>query len=67
MRIDGLETLGNIDNQVETRLNPDAVQAANVLTGGFSAEYRDASASVVNVVLKEGGDNEQAVAIETKS
>ncbi len=56
MRIDGIETRDNVDNQIQTRINPDAVQEANVLTGGFGAEYGNAGAGVVNVVLKEGGN-----------
>ena len=60
MRIEGLETRDNVDNQIETRINPDAVEEANVLTGGFSAEYGDAIGGVVNVVMKEGGDTYQA-------
>jgi hypothetical protein len=60
LRIDGLETRDHVDNQIETRVNPDAVQEANVVTGGFSAEYGDASAGVVNVILKEGTDEYEA-------
>jgi len=54
MRIDDLETRDNIDNQVETRINPDAVEEVNILTGGFNAEYGNATSGLVNVVMKEG-------------
>jgi hypothetical protein len=56
MKIEGLETRDNVDSQVETRLNPDAVQEVNILTGGINAEYGNATSGLINVVLKEGGD-----------
>jgi hypothetical protein len=60
MLIDGLGTRDNVDNQIETRVNPDAVQEASVLTGGFSPEYGDAVGGVVSVVMKEGGKKYEA-------
>jgi hypothetical protein len=57
LRIDGLETRDNLDNQIETRLNPDAVQEASVMTGGFNAEYGNAGGGLIDIVMKEGGSN----------
>ncbi len=60
LKIDGLETRDNIDNQIETRINPDAVEEANIITGGFSPEHGNAGSGVVNIVLKEGKDKYEA-------
>lgn len=38
------------------QLSSDAVQEMQVLTGGYNAEYGQATSGVVNVTLKEGGD-----------
>jgi hypothetical protein len=62
MKIEGLETRDNVDNQVETRLNPDAVQEVNILTGGINAEYGNATSGLINVVLKDGGDKYEGTA-----
>jgi hypothetical protein len=55
LRIDGMETRDNLDNQVETRVNPDALEEASVMKGGYGAEYGNASSGVINLVMKEGG------------
>lgn len=56
LTLDGIETRDNVDNQIYTRVNPDEVEQVEVLTGGFNAEYGNASAGVISVVTKEGGD-----------
>ena len=56
LTLDGVETRDNVDNQVYTRINPDEVEQVEVQTGGFNAEYGNASAGVITVVSKEGGD-----------
>ncbi|MAT56665.1 MAG: TonB-dependent receptor [Melioribacteraceae bacterium] len=43
------------DNSWKYDVNPLGVQQVQLITGGFSAEYGNAQAGVVNVVLKEGG------------
>lgn len=42
------------DNSWKYDVNPLGVQQVQMITGGFSAEYGNAQAGVVNVVLKEG-------------
>jgi len=59
LRIDDLETRDNIDNQVETRINPDAVEEVNISTGGFNAEYGNAASGLINVIMKEGSEEYQ--------
>jgi len=56
LKIDGIETRDNIDNQVYTGINPDEVEQVELMTGGFDAEYGNATAGIINVVTKEGGD-----------
>ena len=60
LRIDGMETRDNLDNQVETRINPDALEEASIMKGGYSAEYGNASSGVINLVMKEGGSRYEA-------
>ncbi len=43
------------DNSWKYDVNPLGVKQLQLITGGFSAEYGNAQAGVVNVVLKEGG------------
>ena len=57
LNLDGMETRDGIDNMVYTRVNPDAVQEVQILTGGFSAQYGNARAGVVNIQTKEGSDD----------
>jgi hypothetical protein len=60
LRIDGMETRDNLDNQVETRINADALEEASIMKGGFGAEYGNASSGVINLVMKEGGNRYEA-------
>lgn len=55
LTIDGIETRDGIDNMLYTRVNPDAIQEVQILTGGFSAQYGNARAGVIRVQTKEGG------------
>ena len=57
LSVDGMETRDGIDNRIYTRVNPDAVEEVKILTGGFSAQYGNARAGVINIVTKEGSDN----------
>ncbi|HEY6952396.1 MAG TPA: TonB-dependent receptor, partial [Bacteroidota bacterium] len=41
------------------QLSTDAIQEMQVITGGYNAEYGQATSGVVNVTLKEGGDKYQ--------
>ncbi|MCF8435213.1 MAG: carboxypeptidase-like regulatory domain-containing protein [Ignavibacteriales bacterium] len=43
------------DNSWKFDVNPLGIQQIQLITGGFSAEYGNAQAGVVNVALKEGG------------
>ncbi len=60
LRIDGMETRDNLDNQVETRINADALEEASIMKGGYGAEYGNASSGVINLVMKEGGNRYEA-------
>jgi hypothetical protein len=56
MKVEGLETRDNVDSQIETRINPDAVKEVDILTGGINAEYGNTASGLINVVLKEGSE-----------
>jgi hypothetical protein len=57
LMLDGAETRDNVDNQIYTRVNPDEVEQVEILTGGFDAEHGNATAGVISVVTKEGGNS----------
>ena len=38
------------------QVSPDAIQEMEVITGGYNAEYGQATSGVVNITTKEGGD-----------
>ncbi len=38
------------------QISPDAIQEMEVITGGYNAEYGQATSGVVNITTKEGGD-----------
>ncbi|UCD38026.1 MAG: TonB-dependent receptor [Fidelibacterota bacterium] len=56
MMIDGIETRDIIDDQVYTRFNPDEIQQAEISAGGYDASMGNATAGVINLVTKEGGN-----------
>ena len=43
------------DDGLATNLPREAVQEAEVLTGGFTAEYPSVQSAIINIVTKEGG------------
>jgi hypothetical protein len=57
LSLDGIETRDNVDNQIYTKINMDEVEQAELLTGGFNAEYGNAGAGVISLITKEGGSS----------
>ena len=53
--VDGVEQGDALTNQAYYKVNLDAVEEIQVLTGGFSAEYGNVRSGVISVVTKEGG------------
>lgn len=39
------------------QISPDAIKEVEVITGGYNAEFGQATSGVVNITLKEGSDN----------
>ncbi len=54
--VDGVSQGDALTNQPYFKVNLDAVEEIQVLTGGFSAEYGDVRSGVISVVTKEGGE-----------
>ena len=54
--IDGISLTNPITGGLMTNVNKDAIEEIVLQTGGFSAEYGNGMAGVVNVVTKDGGD-----------
>jgi len=55
--IDGLNTTDPVTATFGTNFNFDAIQEVNFLTGGFEAEYGQATGGIVNLVTKSGGND----------
>ncbi|OPX17386.1 hypothetical protein BXT86_06790 [candidate division WOR-3 bacterium 4484_100] len=53
--VDGIITKVPNTGYQSARINPNAVEEVNVVSGGFDAEYGDALSGVINIVTKEGG------------
>ncbi len=56
MITDGMAMTDEIRNRPYMKINMDAVQEIQVITGGFNAEYGNVRSGLINVVTKEGGD-----------
>lgn len=56
LMVDGFETRENLDDQVYTRFNPDELEQMEINAGGYDASYGNASAGVITLVSKEGGN-----------
>jgi hypothetical protein len=54
--VDGFETRENLDDQVYTRFNPDELEQVEINASGYDASYGNASAGVITLVSKEGGE-----------
>ncbi len=54
--IDGLNTTDPVTATFGTNFNFDAIQEVNILTGGYEAEFGQATGGVVNLVTKSGGN-----------
>lgn len=54
--IDGLSTTDPVTATFGTNFNFDAIQEISFQTGGFEAEYGQATGGVVNVITKSGGN-----------
>ncbi len=53
--IDGMYVKDPVLGSLGTRINNDAIQELNFLSGTFNAEYGNALSGVVNIITKEGG------------
>lgn len=56
LMVDGQETRDNVDDQVYTNFNPDELEQVQINAGGFEASYGNATAGVISLVTKEGGN-----------
>ncbi len=54
--VDGLTTTDPVTATFGTNFNYDAIQEVNFLTGGFEAEFGQATGGIVNLVTKSGGN-----------
>ncbi len=54
--IDGLNTTDPVTGTFGTNFNYDAIQEMNFQTGGFEAEFGQATGGIVNLVTKSGGN-----------
>ncbi len=57
IKVDGLSTRNERNQQPMTNLNLTAIKEIEILTGGFNAEYGDIRSGMVNVITKEGSLN----------
>lgn len=55
--IDGSNTTDPVTMTFGTNFNFDAIKEISLLTGGFEAEYGNATGGVVNVITKSGGND----------
>jgi hypothetical protein len=55
--IDGMNTTDTVTGTWATMFNMDAVQELNFQTGGFEAEFGQATGGIVNLVTKSGGND----------
>lgn len=53
--VDGMNISEAIRSGSTTNFNLSALQASEILTGGFNAEYGNIRSGIINVVTKEGG------------
>lgn len=54
--IDGARARNPLDHSPYTRINLSSIEAMEVITGSFNAEYGEAQSGVINVVTKDGSD-----------
>ncbi len=55
--IDGLSTTDPVTQTFGTNFNYDAIQEVSFQTGGYEAEFGQATGGVINLVTKSGGNN----------
>ncbi len=55
--VDGANSNDNSVNGVRSTISQDAVQEFQIITNGYSAEYGQAAAGVINIVSKSGTNN----------
>jgi hypothetical protein len=54
--VDGQNLMDNTYNNLQYRINSDAIEEAQVITGAISAEYGSVDGGVVNTLTKSGGN-----------
>ncbi len=55
--VDGLSTTDPVTQTFGTNFNYDAIQEVSVQTGGYEAEFGQATGGIINLVTKSGGNN----------
>ena len=55
--IDGMNTTDTVTGTWSTMFNMDSIQEINFQTGGFEAEFGQATGGIVNLVTKSGGND----------
>jgi len=54
--VDGMSLVDEIRNRPYMKVNLDAIQEVQIITGGFNAEYGNVRSGLINIVTKEGND-----------
>ena len=54
--LDGVNITDPVTHTFSTNFNFDAIEAIEVITGGYDAEYGQATGAIVNIVTKSGGN-----------
>lgn len=54
--VDGARARNPLNHSPYTRINLSSIEAMEVITGSFNAEYGEAQSGVINIVTKEGGE-----------
>jgi outer membrane receptor for ferrienterochelin and colicin len=58
--IDGMYVKDPLLGHMITQINNDAIQEMSLLSGTFNAEYGNALSGIVNIVTRDGGENQSA-------
>lgn len=54
--LDGVNITDPVTHTFSTNFNFDAIEAIEIITGGYDAEYGQATGAIVNIVTKSGGN-----------
>jgi len=66
LMVDGLMMVDDRANRPMMNVNLSAVQAVNIIKGGFNAEYGNVRSGLINIVTKEGSPNRYNGSLEAR-